>query len=130
MPGTSDIYLKNAENALGVKFPSFYREYMLSVNGGEINSPSELWKIYSLSESLEPQSEEGNFIHLLETNILFLSSLDSFPKNCISIGESCYGDQLVFLKGVPAEKNSIYFWDHETGEISFMANSFADLAAL
>ena len=53
-----------------------------------------------------------------------------FPPDAVAIGENGGGDLLVLIP-MPEHpdtlQHSVYWWDHETGEIELVADDFSDL---
>ena len=52
-----------------------------------------------------------------------------FPEKAIAIGSNGGGDELVLLPrtDAPTVLGPVYWWDHETGELIFIAHDFGEL---
>ncbi|WP_373976081.1 SMI1/KNR4 family protein [Chitinibacter sp. SCUT-21] len=51
-----------------------------------------------------------------------------FPANAIAIASNGCGDQLVFIRTAHAFNPAVYLWSHESGELSKVADDFAQLS--
>jgi len=122
-------FITKAEETLGLKFPPAYKEKMQNENGGEIEANSEEWSLYPFFDTSDKKRIKRTSNHIInETNQA--KSWSGFPESAIAIAGNGSGDQLVLI---PTENNpslldeSIYFWNHETRQLSKIANNINEL---
>jgi hypothetical protein len=98
-------------------------------NGGEIDTDDDSWTIHPFFDKSDIKRIKRT------TNNIILETKSSrewvdFPQTAIAIGDNGTGDKLILL---PVDNNSnqlqdtIYFWFHETGEVTKLADSIDDL---
>jgi hypothetical protein len=53
-----------------------------------------------------------------------------FPPEAIAIGHNGGGDKLVFMAEQESDRyaDTVYWWDHETGELNQVADAFEELS--
>ena len=53
-----------------------------------------------------------------------------FPANGVAIADNGTGDKLVFVPNDAGDRlaEAVYWWDHETGELTAVADDFGELA--
>jgi cell wall assembly regulator SMI1 len=122
-------FIESAEEKLGVKLPSSFREHLLKYNGGEINVMDMPWE-------LNPVLDVSDKEHARRTGIDIVKETASarewrgFPQRAVSIGSDGCGNHLVFL---PIEsdaailKPTVFIWWHEGSELEVVANDFGEL---
>ena len=117
------------EEKLGVRFPAAFREKMMQTNGGKVQTPPDAWDLYPFfDKSDRKRIKRTNNDIARETTMA--RKWDNFPEEAIAIGSNGCGDQLVFIRsGDDPLKldNSVFWWDHETGNINKVAGDFSDL---
>lgn len=123
------IYIKQAEEKLGVEFPSSFRTKMMRDNGGELATEEDDWQLFPFLDSSDKKrlSRTSNDI-VRETGLA--KKWPNFPSDCIAIASNGSGDLLVFKRGAPPAKKLeevVYFWSHETGKLEEVASSFSEL---
>lgn len=122
-------YIFEAEQELGLSFPSMFKAKMKKENGGAIETENDDWQLFPFFDKLDKKriSRTSNHI-ILETKEA--KKWRNFPNNGIAIGENGSGDRLILL---PATENSkvlseeIYTWFHETGEVEKIADSIEEI---
>ena len=117
-------YIAETERQLGLKFPLTFRDKMKIENGGEFEAGGD-------SCTIHPFFDQSNVEKIKRTcnNIILETEnsreWDNFPTTGIAIGDNGSGDKLILL---PTDNDStqlsdkIYFWSHETGAITEIAN--------
>ena len=130
MPFPVDIkYIHEAEAKLGVKFPAAFVVKMTKRNGGSLKMGSDRWELFPFMDSSDRKrlSRTCNDIVRETKNS---NDWPDFPPNAVAIGANNSGDKLIL---VPQEESprhlshEIFWWDHETGEVHFVADDFSDL---
>jgi hypothetical protein len=122
-------YILQAEEKLSVKFPSSYREKMLKDNGGEVETPPDAWNLYPFFDTSDKKRIKRTSNDIVrETTVA--REWDNFPKEAIAIGSNGCGDRLIFIRSSddPLKlDDSVFWWDHETGNINKVANDFNEI---
>jgi hypothetical protein len=122
-------YVLNAEEKLKVKFPLSFREKKMKENGGIVETPPDAWDLYPFFDTSDKKRIKRTSNDIVrETNVA--GEWDTFPKDAIAIGANGSGDQLIFKRSSvnPQEcENTVYWWDHETGNINKVANDFKEI---
>jgi len=117
-----------AEQELGLLFPSMFKAKMKKQNGGTIETDDDDWQLYPFFDKLDKKRISRTCNHIiLETKEA--ARWENFPKAGIAIGENGSGDKLILL---PTKENNkllgeeLYTWFHETGEIKKIGNSIEE----
>lgn len=130
MPFPVDIkYIQETEKELGIEFPEKFKQKMIIENGGEIMTEEDDWQIYPFFDKSDNKRISRTCNHIgLETE--HAKEWANFPTNAIAIASNGCGDHLVLLPlGSNNKKLSdeIYYWFHETGELTKMADTIDEL---
>jgi hypothetical protein len=122
-------YIHETETELGFEFPDKFKQKMIIENGGEILTDEDDWQIYPFFDKSDNKRISRTCNHIgLETKQA--KEWDNFPANAIAIATNGCGDHLILL---PKDNNNkklsdeIYFWFHETGEITKIAKSIDEM---
>ena len=120
-------YLEEMEKSLHVKFPSEYRNAMINENGGEIQKDNYHFRLYPFFDKSNKKRISRTSNHILKENES-VKKWNNFPEEAIAIGSDDFGNQLVFLKVIEESiaNEELFFWDHETGELIKIADSFEE----
>ena len=122
-------YILSTEEKLKVKFPESFRKKMIEENGGTVETPPDAWDLYPFFDTSNKKRMKRTSNDIIrETNVA--REWDTFPKDAIAIGANGSGDQLIFMRvSVAPDKceNTVYWWDHENGNINKVANDFNEL---
>jgi hypothetical protein len=101
---------------------------MCSNNGGEVDVGEDSFCLHPILDSSDRKrmSRSCNDI-VRETAAALL--WPGFPPDALAIGNNGGGDLLVLLPDPSGVRyaDSVYWWDHETGEVNLAANTFDDL---
>ncbi len=133
MPFPVDLkYIQETERELQIQFPEKFKAKMMKSNGGELlmstndevdeDSPWQLFPFFDQSDR-KRLSRTCNHIGL-ETKQM--REWLNFPCNGIAIAKDSGGDMLILLpdKNSPEMlQETIFTWQHETGEIIEVASS-------
>ncbi len=117
--------IADAERQLGASFPLAYAEMMRGHNGGEIPTEDDLWELYPLPGGLETRAHQPSGDVVSETLALRRNPL--FPPGAVAIADNGLGDQLIFLRIGELLGPGCYFWHHQSGELSIIAEDFSSL---
>jgi len=130
MPFTlDDKYVRSAEEKLGSKLPDSYRQAMMAANGGEVASNSESWYLYPIMDSSDRKRLARTCNDVIAETAQF-AGWDRFPSQALAIANNGEGDQLLFLRSADLFEAAVYCWCHETGELTTVAEDFAQLKRL
>jgi len=130
MPFPLDIqFVKRAEAKLGRKLPLGYVVRMTRENGGGVTADGEHW-------SLHPIFDDSDRKHLKRTcNDIVRETTSArewpdFPPEALAIGNNGGGDVLILLADPKSDRyaDAVYWWDHETGELTKVADDFQELS--
>jgi SMI1 / KNR4 family (SUKH-1) len=132
MPFPVDISsVKAAESKLGVAFPLGFVARMLKRNGGEVKAGGDVWELH-------PFLDKSDRTRLKRTcNDIVLETRNArtrpgFPVDGVAIGSNGSGDALILLAD-PLAPNKlqarVFWWDHETDNVTAVADDFSDLAS-
>jgi hypothetical protein len=59
-----------------------------------------------------------------------LAEWERFPRQALAIAHNGEGDQLIFLRSGERFAPAVYCWSHESGELTRVAEDFAQLERL
>ncbi|MDO4259580.1 MAG: SMI1/KNR4 family protein [Actinomycetaceae bacterium] len=130
---TDDRFIDRAQEQLGVAFPPKYRAFLLGQNGGEIEPetlPDVVFEIYPVFDDSDRRRAARTGVDIVRTQGE-CRSWDGFPSEAVAIGDDGSGNFLLLLPdegGVLGE--TIYLWDHETGECEELAPDLPSLELL
>jgi hypothetical protein len=121
-------FINEAEVKLGVKFPAPFVLRMAQNNGGEVVASRDSWELHPFLDTSDRKRLKrtcNDIVH--ETKVA--REWPRFPEKAIAIGSNGGGDRLVLLPRADDATvlGSVYWWDHETGELVFIADDFGDL---
>ena len=121
-------YVVLAEQLLGVRLPSVYRQKLLAENGGDLEAGKDHWLLYPVWDKSDKKRLKRTCNDIvLETRLA--REWSGFPQEGVAVGGNGGGDQLVFLPSPrdPAVLGAVlHWWDHETGELHAIG-AIADL---
>jgi hypothetical protein len=130
MPFSVDIkHVQRAEETLGRKLSLSYVAQMCRSNGGEIDTDDDNWNLYPILDDSDRQPLKRTCNDIVrETNLA--RQWQNFPSGALAIGSNGSGDQLVMLADPSSNcfSDTIYWWDHETGELNHVADDFSELS--
>lgn len=122
-------YILECEKELGAALPPNYRSAMMQENGGEIETDEDTWEQYPIFDKSDRKRISRTCNHIISETIS-CTGWNGFPDNAVAIANNGFGDQMVFLKSGNRLGNKVYFWSHETGKLSVLANDFSELNRL
>jgi hypothetical protein len=130
MPFPIDIhFVKRAEAKLGRKLPLGYIAKMCRDNGGEVATGTEFWWLYPIFDDSDRKRLKRSCNDIIRETAS-ARQWPAFPTNALAIGHNGGGDLLVFLDDPETDRyaDAVYWWDHETGEVSQVADAFEELS--
>ena len=125
MPFPVDLkWIIDAENRLGMSLPLDLRARLAKSNGGELTTSFDHWMLYPVWDKTNRKTLTRTCNDIVRETQQARKRAD-FPDNAIALGANGRGDHLVVLD----DKEEVFAWDHETGELVKQADSFAELLA-
>lgn len=120
-------YIRETESELNVKFPSEFKTRMLQLNGGELITEEFEFELYPFFDESDKKRISRTCNHIgLETKNA--RKWNGFPKNGIAIGSDGFGNLILLThNGNGLLTDIVYFWNHETGKQTIIANSIREL---
>lgn len=122
-------FIRDAEAALGVRFPATHRARLARENGGELVADSEHWILYPVFDWNDAKRIKRSASHIVVENESAREWV-GFPARAVAIASNGSGDQLVLM---PAEADpsvldpQVYRWDHETRQLRVVAEDVSRL---
>jgi hypothetical protein len=130
MPFTlDDKFLLSAEQKLGAKLPDSYRQAMMAANGGAVASGLDDWYLYPIMDSTD-RKRLARTCNDVVAESMRLAEWERFPRQALAIAHNGEGDQLIFLRSGERFAPAVYCWSHESGELTRVAEDFAQLERL
>jgi hypothetical protein len=130
MPFTlDDKFLLSAEQKLGAKLPDSYRQAMMAANGGAVASGLDDWYLYPIMDSTD-RKRLARTCNDVVAESMRLAEWERFPRQALAIANNGEGDQLIFLRSGERFAPAVYCWSHESGELTRVAEDFAQLERL
>ena len=126
-------FIREAEGKLGVRFPPEFLHRMAMLNGGEAEAVQDVWQIYPVLDSSDRKRLSRTCNDVCHETAYLRQNWSRFPPEAVAIAGNGGGDQLVLLPA-PSEDgllgSSVFFWDHETGALTCVAEDFGKLKFL
>jgi hypothetical protein len=120
-------FIEIAEADLGVKFPDSFRNKMMLSNGDGVEVLHDYFQLhpfYDTSDKKRIKRTCNSIVHETKT----ARERYGLPKDLIVIGSNGGGDDLVYKIEPHGNLGAKVYWlDHETKELVFAANDFAEL---
>jgi SMI1 / KNR4 family (SUKH-1) len=127
---TEPRFISRAEDALGIRLPREYREFLLLSNGAELAVQADDWQIFPVFDDSDRKRAARTSSHIVhETSEA--RRWGSFPPAGVAIGSNGSGDRLLFLpdpRDPGVLRAAVYLWAHETGACEEICSSFRKLA--
>jgi len=124
-----DKFLLSAEEKLGAKLPESYRQAMMAANGGEVASGLDDWYLYPIMDSTD-RKRLARTCNDVVAESMRLAEWERFPRQALAIANNGEGDQLLFLRSDDRYGPAVYCWSHQSGELTKVAEDFAQLERL
>lgn len=123
-------WIKQAEEKLGVRFPASFVTAMSKMNGGTVRTSIDDFALFPFLDGSDRKRIQRTCGSIDRETITARKDRYGFPPDAVAIGENGGGDLLVLIP-MPDHpdtlQHSVYWWDHDTGELELVADDFADL---
>jgi hypothetical protein len=124
---TTIAQVETAERYLGVRLPEVYRERLVAVNGGELSTGGEDWRVFPVLDiTNHSTADHGTTDIVSETR--HARTLEGFPEDAVAIASNRAGDLLVLLaSGSPKRLDpQVQLWDRGTHQCKPVALRYED----
>ncbi|WP_412564208.1 SMI1/KNR4 family protein [Thalassobius sp. MITS945101] len=119
-------FVVQAEQKLGARLPADYRAAMCGRNGGTVFHLNEEWRLHPIADTSDRKRLKRTFNDVvLETKAM--AKWTGWPEHAVAIASNGAGDALVFLRSGRSCETAVYLWNHETGALTLLVQSFAEL---
>ena len=123
-------WITQTEQKLGVRFPASFVTAMAKMNGGTVETRIDQFDLFPFLDASDRKRVQRTCGSIDRETDSARKASSGFPCNAVAIGENGGGDLLVLIP-MPDHpdtlQHSVYWWDHETGQIELVANDFSDL---
>jgi hypothetical protein len=130
MPFPVDIKcVHEAEHKLGVKFPASFVTKMVTSNGGSVRTRIDSFELHPFLDTSD-RKKLARTCNDIVRETTYARSWEGFPAEAVAIGANGGGDRLVLLPQPDHPdvlSHQVFWWDHETSEVSVVADDFSDL---
>ncbi|MFO1044085.1 MAG: SMI1/KNR4 family protein [Planctomycetaceae bacterium] len=131
MPFPVDVrWITETEQKLGVHFPASFVTAMVRMNGGTVDAGFDRFELFPFLDGTDRKRLQRTCGSIDRETISSRKSSNVFPRDGVAIGENGGGDLLLMIP-LPEHpdtlQHTVYWWDHETGQIEIVADDFGDL---
>lgn len=122
-------FVRQAEEKLARKLPLGYLSRICRSNGGELAVGTDVFRLYPVLDSTD-RKRLSRTCNDIVRETASARQWPRFPPDGLAIGGNGGGDKLVLMAEADTERftDAVYWWDHETGELHFVADSLDDLS--
>ncbi|MFN3148577.1 SMI1/KNR4 family protein [Bremerella sp.] len=123
-------WIHATQEKLGVTFPASFVVAMSKKNGGDIETETDNWTLFPFLDASDRKRIQRTCNSIDRETKYARESSYGFPEDAVAIAGGMGGDYLILLpmKDHPQTlQHSVYSWDHETGEVSLVADDFHGL---
>lgn len=123
------VFIARAAEKLGIRLPLSYIAHMQRSNGGTVDAADQTWQLFPVYDDSDGKRIARTCNDIVrETKIA--RKWPGFPSNGVAIASNGAGDNLVFVPNDSGERLAevVHLWDHETGELTAVADDFGELA--
>lgn len=117
--------IAKTEAKTGYTFPVGLKSRLSKDNGGEIEVAGECWRLIPFLDNSD-RKRLARTCNDIVRETLAMRVWSGFPKDAFVVGQNGGGDYLIIrpeAEEAPQLGETIYFWDHETGEHELVADS-------
>jgi len=123
-------WITQTEEKLGVRFPASFVTAMSKMNGGSVRTRIDHFDLFPFLDASDRKRIQRTCGSIDRETATARKDWCGFPPDAVAIGANGGGDLLVLIP-MPDHpdtlRHSVYWWDHETGEIEHVADDFSDL---
>ena len=121
-------YVSRAEETLGAQLPIAYVSLLMRNNGGSVLGGK--WHLHPIRDD-SSRKRLGRTTNDILHETKWASGYPTFPRGAVAIASNGTADQLVLLRSetLPEFEPRVYWWYHDTGDLSVVAEDFLDLVS-
>lgn len=123
-------WITQTEQKLGVRFPASFVTAMAKMNGGTVLTRIDHFELFPFLDASDRKRIQRTCSSIDRETNTPRKNWQGFSPDAVAIGTNGGGDLLVMIP-MPdhpdALQHSVYWWDHETGEIEPVADDFSNL---
>lgn len=131
MPFPVDVkWITQTEKKLGVRFPASFVTAMSKMNGGSVRTSIDQFELFPFLDVSNRKRIQRTCGSIDRETTTARREWCGFPADAVAIGTNGGGDLLVLMpmaEHPDTLQHTVYWWDHETGEIEPVADDFSDL---
>lgn len=123
-------WIAETEAKLGVRFPPAFATAMADANGGSVRMSIDSFTLFPFLDKSDRKRIQRTCGSIDRETTTARNDWVGFPSNAVAIGGNGGGDMLVLLPMEDDPKtlqHTVYWWDHETGDVHHAADDFGDL---
>ncbi|MCX7407843.1 MAG: SMI1/KNR4 family protein [Planctomycetales bacterium] len=124
------IWITQTEQKLGVRFPASFVTAMSKMNGGSVQTRIDTFTLFPFLDGSDRKRIQRTCGSIDRETNSARKEWHGFPTDAVAIGANGGGDLLILIPMLdhPSTlQQSVYWWDHETGEVNEVADDFSDL---
>ncbi|PQO45252.1 SMI1/KNR4 family protein [Blastopirellula marina] len=123
-------WIHATQEKLGVKFPTSFIVAMSKCNGGGIETEMDSWSVFPFWDASDKKRLKRTCNSIDRETQSAREGWFGFPSDGVAIAGGMCGDVMLLLPMRDAPdtlQHTIYWWDHETGDVHWLADDFGDL---
>lgn len=122
-------WITETESKLGVRFPASFVTAMSKMNGGSVRTRIDVFELFPFFDASDRKRIQRTCGSIDRETATARKDWCGFPADAVAIGANGGGDLLIMIP-MPDHpgtlQHSIYWWDHETGEVELVADDYGD----
>ena len=120
-------YIDETETKLGVRFPKDFRKGLTTLNGGEVDTTQDLWKLFPIFDTSDKNRLKRTANDIVRETA---SARDwtGFPPEAVAIASNGLGDIAILLPSKEDDQvlqDIVFRWNHETRVTSLLSPTTA-----
>ena len=132
MPFPVDVkWISQTEEKFGVRFPASFVTAMSKMNGGSVKTRIDQFDLFPFLDASERKRIQRTCGSIDRETTTARRDWSGFPQDAVAIGANGGGDLLILIPMTDHPdtlQHTVYWWDHETGEVEDVADDFNDLS--
>jgi hypothetical protein len=132
MPFPVDVkWISQTEEKLGVRFPASFVTAMTKTNGGSVKTRIDQFDLFPFLDASDRKRIQRTCGSIDRETTTARRDWYGFPPDAVAIGANGGGDLLILIPmsdHPDTLQQTVYWWDHETGELEHVADDFSDLS--
>jgi hypothetical protein len=123
------VFIERAAEKLGIRLPVSYIAHMQRSNGGDVEAARDTRQLFPIFDDSDKTRIKRTCNDIVRETKLAREWPD-FPANAVAIADNGTGDKLVFVPNDSGDRLAevVNWWDHETGQLTAVADDFGEFA--